>query len=59
MSPRLLRRADLCPMCWLSSRDVDVKLSCYMCKNYQLVRPSSKQHTCFTHVFSSLPAFVP
>ena len=30
-SPRLLRRADLCPIFWLSSRDLDVKLSCYMC----------------------------
>ena len=30
-SPRVLRRADLCPICWVYSRDVDVKLSCYMC----------------------------
>ena len=30
-SPRLLRRADLCPILGVSSRDVDVKLSCYMC----------------------------
>ena len=53
----LLRRADLCPICWVSSGDVDAKLSCYMC--LELSAGSAQFETHWLYVVSSLPAFVP